>query len=65
VRIIQRGTPPEGRKIKASCQRCHTKVEFTAREARLVPDPRDGDYYSVSCPVCHEPINVNVRGRHG
>jgi hypothetical protein len=52
MKIIQRGTIPEEREWKFSCYTCRTRFECLQSEGRYTWDQRDGDYLTVSCPVC-------------
>lgn len=53
IRIIKHGTPPDcGAIFKTKCLNCRTVFEWDTGEAQLKPDPRDGDYYEIPCPVC-------------
>lgn len=61
MKIISRGEPPEIKPVRAECGHCHTVVEFLVVEARYVSDQRDGDYYSLKCPVCTREITKAVR----
>ncbi|MGJ7500088.1 hypothetical protein ACSFBF_06985 [Variovorax sp. ZT5P49] len=61
MKIISRGKLPDLQPIQAECGYCHTVVEFTRQEARHVSDQRDGDYYSLACPVCSKEITKAVR----
>lgn len=63
VEIIRRGELPELEKHEATCARCKTEFRFEAREARLVPDPRDGDFYQIGCPICGAHVAVAAGGR--
>ena len=53
MRIISYGKDPAtGTDYKIKCNNCRTVFEFHSGEAITRPDPRDGDYYEVQCPVC-------------
>ena len=49
--IIKPGKPERNRKIKTTCRKCDCVFTFTASEADLVSDQRDGDYYAINCPM--------------
>lgn len=51
MKILQEGKLPGNRAYRSQCRNCGTKFEFTALEATLVPDQRDGDYLEIRCPL--------------
>lgn len=61
MKIIVRGKPPESKPMRMTCSHCATVVELLPSEARYVSDQRDGDYYSLKCPVCTREITKAVR----
>jgi hypothetical protein len=61
MKIINRGTPPETKPMRMECNHCKTVVELLPPEARYVSDQRDGDYYSLKCPVCAREMTKAVR----
>lgn len=61
MEILHRGTAPSERVHEATCNSCKTKVRFTQGEAKYNSDQREGDYLSVSCPVCH---NIITKALH-
>ena len=53
MRIIKHGKDPKvGAHFKTKCRMCKTVFEWHTGESTLRPDPRDGNYYEVKCPVC-------------
>ena len=53
MRIIKHGRDPYAGEIQRSkCLWCKTEFEWETSEARIVQDPRDGNYYEIACPVC-------------
>ena len=53
MRIIKRGRDPSAGEIhRSKCLWCKTEFEWETSEARIVQDPRDGNYYEIACPVC-------------
>ena len=53
MKIIKHGRDPsKSDPIRVTDLNCGTVFEFTSDEATVRPDPRDGDYYEVKCPVC-------------
>lgn len=65
MKIIQRGANPAAEPIRATCRKCQTIFEFHPLEAKYSADQRDGDFYSITCPVCSQTVAVNAnRGAH-
>ncbi len=62
MKIISKGVDPATVPIMASCNKCKTTVEFMPAEAQYTSDQRDGDFYTVDCPVCKSKITANVHG---
>lgn len=56
MKVIRRGQVPEERVYRVICNRCKTEIEFEQREATYHPDQRDGDFLSITCPVCMSQI---------
>ena len=53
MRIIEHGRDPSAGEIhRSKCLWCKTVFEWETNEARIVQDPRDGNYYEIACPVC-------------
>ncbi len=61
MEILRRGKPKAEDTFTAECVQCGTQVRFKRSEATFVPDQRDGDYYTVKCPVCSGLIYVDAR----
>ena len=61
MKIISRGEIPEKKPVRMTCDHCKTLAEFEQSEMRPVFDQRDGDYWSVSCPVCEREITKAIR----
>lgn len=61
MKIISKGIDPKTVSIMATCTNCRTTVEFMPSEAKYTSDQRDGDFYSVICPVCESTIAASVR----
>lgn len=62
VTITKPGAVPN-KKIFATCRSCRTEFTFDASEAHYNTDQRDGDFYSILCPLpnCDETVRVTVR----
>ena len=59
MKIIKRGKVPTVER-EITCSTCKTVFSFTPSEARYTSDFRDGDFYTINCPVCGREQNVNV-----
>lgn len=65
MKIIQRGTDPKSTPIRATCNNCQTVFEFHPIEAKYSYDQREGDFYSIDCPVCNKTVTKQAhRGAH-
>jgi endogenous inhibitor of DNA gyrase (YacG/DUF329 family) len=60
MKILKRGKRPEDKVYRAECNNCGTEVEFKYTEAKHTFDQRDGDFLTVKCPVCKQPIHTGV-----
>lgn len=60
MKIIQAGALPEKKVYKTTCSHCKTVFEFEKHEARFIPDPRDGSFLQIKCPLdgCGHDVNV-------
>lgn len=61
MKIISRGTIHEQVPHQSMCRHCYTVFEWMTPEARCHSDQRDGDYYSIPCPVCSREVTKQVR----
>jgi len=64
MRIIQLGKrvpPQEEMEMGHTCRYCETHFGFFPREATLIHDMRDGDYYSLFCPACKRQVTQQKR----
>ena len=52
VNIIKRGTPPREKIYAITCYKCKSEFTFQSDDATYNSDQRDGDYFSIYCPVC-------------
>lgn len=53
IRVIRHGRDPGSPDpLRLKCTRCRSVLDFLPSDAIQRPDPRDGDYYEVKCPVC-------------
>lgn len=46
---------------QATCYYCKTEIEFEQSEGAVTHDRRDGDFITVTCPICHKLITVAVK----
>ena len=60
MKILRRGKLPDDTVHRVTCNSCNTLFEFALKEATLKPDFRDGDYYEIKCPLCHERVGVSI-----
>lgn len=59
IEITKRGSLPGDRKASAECRNCSTQFTFQQSDAAFHSDQRDGDYYSVPCPLCSTSVIVS------
>ena len=52
VKVISKGIPPEEKPIRLICDHCKSELEFLMKEAKIHYDQRDGNFFSIECPVC-------------
>jgi RNase P subunit RPR2 len=64
MRIIKEGKLPEEILKRLTCSHCHTEFEFAMKEAKYNSDQRDGDYYTIPCPLCCRTITFNHPSRN-
>lgn len=62
VNITKRGLVPSAVIHKASCNTCGTEFTFLTTDTKYHSDQRDGDYYSLTCPLpgCGNLITINA-----
>ena len=58
IQIIQRGVLPEAIRYKTKCRHCNTIFSFLKSDACLTADQRDGDFYTLKCPVCSKDCHI-------
>jgi hypothetical protein len=61
MRVIKPGKRPEDEEIELTCGHCGAVIAVVISEMECVPDQRDGDYYSIRCPMCQRRINRDAR----
>ena len=60
IQIIQRGVLPAAVRYKTECRHCNTIFSFLKSDARLTDDQRDGDFYTIKCPVCSKDCHISA-----
>jgi RNase P subunit RPR2 len=63
MEILHRGIAPSERTHEATCSTCKTKIRFVQHEAKYNSDQREGDYLSITCPVCSHIITKQLNPR--
>ena len=58
MEILKRGSIPSERVYIVTCNHCKSELKFRQEEGDMTRDQRGGDYISVVCPVCGEPVTV-------
>ena len=62
IQIIQRGVLPAAIRYKTKCRHCNTIFSFLKSDAHLTGDQRDGDFYTIKCPVCSKDHHISAGG---
>lgn len=58
IEVIRRGHLPENDQFEAECCKCKSQLRFLRSDARHTSDQRDGDFVTVTCPVCQGPVHA-------
>lgn len=58
MEIVYRGVEPRKIVYDGTCSHCKTRVRFEQWEGIITYDQRDGDFISVTCPVCGRKIDA-------
>ena len=61
VKVIKHGKRPEDDTMTGSCCRCRCVIECLRSDTEMHSDQREGDSYSVKCPDCGFPIDVDKK----
>lgn len=56
IKITKQGKKPELKEYVGTCRNCKTEVEFQQQDGTVTHDQRDGDFITVTCPVCQQNI---------
>jgi hypothetical protein len=60
IEIIERGELPGEKQYEASCNLCRSRLKFLRADAKITYDQRDGDFLTITCPVCLRPVHTAV-----
>lgn len=63
MRVIKEGQRPDAFVHHGTCYTCKTEVEFKRSEGEITYDRRDGDFVTVTCPVCGGRIHSQITYR--
>lgn len=58
IEVIRRGHLPENDQFEAVCHRCKSQLRFLRSDAKHTSDQRDGDFVTITCPVCQSPVHA-------
>lgn len=61
VEVLKRGTPPADVVYEVRCIQCKSQLSFKRSEAKCIHDQRDGDYLTITCPVCQHEVTRDAR----
>jgi hypothetical protein len=61
MKVIHQGNNPATVPLQCTCGQCRSVIEFLPFEAKRTFDQREGDFYSITCPVCQFTITTDVR----
>ncbi len=61
IKIVRQGKDPRLDTMAGTCSNCKTGVECLRHECNSTSDQRDGDWYSVVCPVCKRDITMTKK----
>lgn len=66
MQIIKAGKLPQEKKYRLTCSTCNTVFEFKLNEARHLCDQREGDFYTISCPLeeCDRTLSFTTLSRY-
>lgn len=58
--ILERGQNPEEKEYLVTCGHCKSRLLYKKFEGKPSYDQRDGDFITFICPVCGNPIYVDL-----
>jgi hypothetical protein len=56
MKVLKVGRFPEDKVYVVTCGYCKSEIEFAQKEGKITSDQRDGDYISITCPICKKQI---------
>lgn len=62
MKVITRGVLPSEQIHRITCSTCNSELEFTRAEGTITRDQRDGDFITVTCPVCDKKTSADLFG---
>lgn len=62
MKVIKKGNLPENKTYRVICSYCKSELEFEQREGKITYDQREGDYITVTCPVCQKLVYKDLKG---
>lgn len=60
MKILKRGVGNGDKIYRRTCRECKSRLEFKQKEMTYHADDRDGDWFSIVCPVCKENIIIGA-----
>lgn len=57
IEITKRGELPEEIKYAFKCRKCGTEFTATRLDGKVTYDKRDGNFLTVTCPLCNDPVH--------
>jgi len=66
MQIITLGKLPQDKRYRLTCSTCSTVFEFKLTEAQHTSDQREGDFYTISCPLeeCDRTLSFTTPSRY-
>lgn len=61
VDVLRRGELPEEKIKIVTCTDCKSELRFKISEAKIVSDPRDGNFYVIDCPICSSQVAKAIK----
>ena len=63
MKVLERGQNPNdpNKLFNARGHGCKSLIEFARVESKVTYDQRDGDFMTVTCPVCAIPIHAAIK----
>ena len=65
IRVVKYGKDPAtADPLRVTCRNCRSVIEFLPSDVITRHDPRDGDYYEITCPVCKRECTKAIDRRY-